>query len=212
MDRASGASWWFWDHGSRPFFWRWDLDYVAIIQDGLKWWIQSEPPRWRVAQADVKDPVTKEVIWKKIQKVRQGWYRLNGKRVRGNGYIESGKVASLTSFFILKKGNTGNFRVVYNGSASGLNQVLWAPWFPLPTISSHLRMVEEGTWMANSNICDMFLNLMLHPSLRQYCGVDVTLFSGRNGGEGEIESRTSGEGVKNKSRIFHIGRERVVPE
>ena len=112
----------------------------------------------------------------------------------------------------MKKGNTGDFRIVYNGSASGLNQVLWAPWFPLPTISSHLRMVEEGTWMADSNICDMFLNLMLHPSLRQYCGVDVTLFSVRNGGEGEIESRTSGEGVKNKSRIFHIGRERVVPE
>ena len=124
VDQASGASWWLWDHGSRPFFWSWDPDYVAIIRDGLKWWLQIEPPWWRVAQADVKDPVTKEVIWKKIQKVRQGWYRLDGKRVRGNEYIEPGKVASLTSFFIVKKGNTGKSRVVYNGSASGLNQVL----------------------------------------------------------------------------------------
>ena len=66
--------------------------------------------------------------------------------------------------------------------------------------------------MADSDISDMFLNFMLHPSLRQYCGVDVTLFSGRNRGEGEIEYRTSGEGVKNKPHTFQIGRERVVPE
>ena len=112
----------------------------------------------------------------------------------------------------MKKGNTGDYRVVYNGSASGLNKVVWAPWFPLPTISSHLRMVEEVTYMADSNIGDMFLNFMLHPSLQQYYGVDVTLFSGRNRGEGEIEYHTSREGVKNKSRTFHIGGECVVPE
>ena len=74
-----------------------------------------------MAQADVKDPVTKEVIWKKIQKVRQGTWMGRG---FGETDTSNGKVASLTSFFIAKKGNTGKFRVVYNGSASGLNQVL----------------------------------------------------------------------------------------
>ena len=73
-------------------------------------------------------------------------------------------------------------------------------------------MFEEGTWMDDSDIGDMFLNFMLHPSLRHYCGVDVTLFSGRNRGEEEIEYCTSGEGGQKKSRTFQIGRERVVPD
>ena len=60
--------------------------------------------------------------------------------------------------------------------------------------------------MADSDIGDMFLNFMLHPSLRQYFSVDVTLFFGWNGGEGEIKSCMSGEGVKNKSCTFQIGR------
>ena len=43
-------------------------------------------------------------------------------------------------------------RVVYDGTLSGLNASLWAPYFPLPTIQSHLRIVEPGTYMADNDL------------------------------------------------------------
>jgi hypothetical protein len=62
------------------------------------------------------------------------------------GYVEAGYVESLISFFDVEKGSD-DIRMVYDGSASGLNDKLWAPWFPLPTLDSLLRSVEPGTFM-----------------------------------------------------------------
>ena len=57
---------------------------------------------------------------------------------------------------------------------SGLNDILWAPWFPLPTVESLLRNVEPGTWMADNDVGEMFLNFILHESVEALCGVDLT--------------------------------------
>jgi hypothetical protein len=51
---------------------------------------------------------------------------------------------------------------VYNGTKSGLNDSIWVPWFPLPTVDTHLRAVETGTWMSNMDIGEMFLNFLFH--------------------------------------------------
>lgn len=56
---------------------------------------------------------------------------------RDQGYIDRGVVYSLISFFEVPKGLT-DIRMVYDNTKSGLNKVLWAPWFPLPTIDSLL--------------------------------------------------------------------------
>ena len=96
-----------------------------------------------------------------------------------------GIVKSLTAFFEVKKGET-DIRMVYDGTESGLNDQLWAPWFPLPTVETLLRSVDENTWMSDNDVGEMFLNFMLHEEVRQLCGVDFILyFPGECGGERE---------------------------
>jgi hypothetical protein len=65
--------------------------------------------------------------------------------------------------------------MVYNGSSCGLNQVLWAPWFALPTADPLLLCtVDMGYWGANNDYGEIFLNFWLHRDLWSYCGVDLT--------------------------------------
>jgi hypothetical protein len=93
--------------------------------------------------------------------------------VREKGYVSPGLILSLTSYFSVPKGDH-DVRIVYDGTRSGLNSSLWAPWFPLPTIETHLRAVGIGTYMGDIDIGEMFLNFMLHPRIRPYAGLDLT--------------------------------------
>jgi len=119
------ASWWDWDAGSRPLFWRWPSEYLEIIKDGLPPWYSSAPPAYTVPQRGEPDPVIHAKVSKKLS------------IVKAKGYLAEGPVKSLTSFFTVPKGDQ-DVRVVYNGTKSGLNACLWAPWFRLPTIDQHL--------------------------------------------------------------------------
>jgi hypothetical protein len=49
------------------------------------------------------------------------------------GYIRPGHVAGGTHYFCVDKELDG-IRMVYNGTSCGLNEVLWAPRFSLPTV------------------------------------------------------------------------------
>ena len=40
-------------------------------------------------------------------------------------------------------------RMVYDASNSGLNNIVFAPWFAMPTAESHLRSVKVETYMAD---------------------------------------------------------------
>jgi hypothetical protein len=71
-------------------------------------------------------------------------------------------------------------RMVYNGTSCGLNPVLWAPWFALPTGEQMIRTLDLGYWGADNDYGDMFLNFWLHDDLQQYCGVDLTALSLRS--------------------------------
>jgi hypothetical protein len=71
------------------------------------------------------------------------------------GYIAPGLVESLTAFFAVTKGED-DIRLVYNGSASGLNLCIWVPQFFLPTLRTHLRAVDKHTYMADVDIGKMF--------------------------------------------------------
>jgi hypothetical protein len=172
--RAADSSWWEWDEGSAPFYWRWPLAYQGTIRDGLEIWFSGEKPKWRRPQRVEKDPDTLEKMIKKISKVRK------------RKYISPGHVWSLTDFFSVPKGSR-DIRMVYNGTSSGLNDVLWVPSFPLPTVETLLRSVHPGTWMADTDIGEMFLNFVLHESLQELAGVDVTHY--QDGSEAGIEAR-----------------------
>jgi hypothetical protein len=77
------------------------------------------------AQKGHRDPVKKTQVLRKLDNI---WKR---------GYVEAGYMELLISFFDAEKGSD-DIRMVYDGSASGLNDKLWAPWFPLPTLDSLL--------------------------------------------------------------------------
>ena len=70
--------------------------------------------------------------------------------------------------FDVPKG-TSDIWMVYDGSKSGLNKALWAPWFSLPTIDTMSRWVLAGSWLADNDYGDFFLNFPLHADLQKYC-------------------------------------------
>ena len=103
-------------------------------------------------------------------------------KVLSRGYISlSSEVKSLTHFFpvpktwkvVASKWVPDDIRMVYDATQLGLNKAVWAPWFPMQTVVSHLRSVVVGTFMTDYDVRGTFLNFMLEPDLRPYAGVDL---------------------------------------
>ena len=88
-------------------------------------------------------------------------------KVRRLLYVRPGKVCSQIDVFIIPKG-LDDIRLVYNMTSCGLNKVMWAPWFALPGIRSHLRSVEVNTFLGDMDMGDMFHNYILHPLLQSH--------------------------------------------
>lgn len=170
--RTARATWWAWDEGSRPIHWRWPQEYQETIRDGLSVHFLQEMKLYRVPQGDEKDAGMKAQLVEKLQKARD------------RRYIAPGRVVSLTAFFGVKKGED-DVRPVYDGSVSGLNDCIWVPRFVLPTIQSHLRQVEAGTYMCDLDVGEMFLNFILHVDIRSLAGVDLTHYT-KEGKEGVV--------------------------
>ena len=139
-----------------------DRVWHVEMRDGVKpMWI-GPPPRYRIPQRNNPDEKSRELEKKKISKVRK------------RGYIApQAGILSLTSFFSVPKGPT-DIRMVYDGTKSGLNASLHAPWFSLATVDSMLRSVDVTTWSADNDFGEMFLNFWIHPEIRKYTGVDLT--------------------------------------
>ena len=66
--------------------------------------------------------------------------------------------------------------MVFNGVTSGLSNALWATQFYLPTVRTTLRATEEGTYMADKNIGEMFFNFMSRKDFRPYYGVSISKY------------------------------------
>ena len=97
-------------------------------------------------------------------------------KARKRGYIVTkfvGITRSFMHFVSVPKGDD-DIRMVYDGSRSGLNQVLWAPWLALPTVTSMCCIIDAGYWCVDNDFGEMNLNFWLHPDLREYCGVDIS--------------------------------------
>ncbi len=97
----------------------------------------------RVPQRKETDPA----LWESI--------KMKLSTVRSRKYIFSGPVILLTSYFPVPKGDS-NIRIVYDGTKSGLNECLWAPWFPLTTIETHLQAIESSSYMGDRHRWDVF--------------------------------------------------------
>ena len=45
-----------------------------------------------------------------------------------------------------------DIRMVYDATRSGLSKAVWAPWFPMTTVVSYLRLVVAGTFMTDCDV------------------------------------------------------------
>lgn len=80
------------------------------------------------------------------------------------GYMKRGPVITLTSFFGVPKDVT-DIQMVYDASQSGLNDVVWAPSFGLPTVDSTLWGIDTKSWLGDMDLGEMFLNFLLDAPL-----------------------------------------------
>ena len=178
---AGNATWWEWDYGSRLFFWRWPSHFVKYARDGISvCWKTNQRPSNKRLQPQIHDQNMKSCMKKKIDSVKQ------------KKYIKPGKVTSLIRYFAVPKGDA-DVRMVYDGTDSGFNDMIWVPSFGLPTVNTLLRGTSPTTWMVDLDIGKMFLNFMLDQDAQQYVGVDLTPLSsdGYKAGEAVIWEKYS---------------------
>ena len=64
--------------------------------------------------------------------------------------------------------------MVYSGTFSEINKILWETDFSLPYLSTHMRVVQEGTYMTDIDIGYIFLNFITHENLIIFLGVYFT--------------------------------------
>jgi hypothetical protein len=95
--------------------------------------------------------------------------------VRVQLYVDSGLESALTSLFAMIKGHD-DFRMVFKCTLSSLNAALWAQWFCMYNVTSHIRVVEPGTFMADVDIGEMFMNFFLDPLIQLFADVGLTNF------------------------------------
>ena len=131
------------------------------IRDGVLPWISGKLPNHKARTNNPSDSAKKLQIQSKVNKIRM------------TQYIDQGPMILSIDVFDVPKGDE-DIRLVNNGTSCGLNDVMWAPWFPLPTVNTHLRGVEAGTSMADLDVSDHFHNFMIHQTIQPYVGVNFT--------------------------------------
>ena len=101
----------------------------------------SDHPSNQSRQPPYNDDEVKAKMKPKLQKVID------------KGYIELTElklVEAMMFMFHVPKGEK-DIRMVYDGSKSGLNEALYAPWFSLPTIGTMVRWVVAGAWLVDND-------------------------------------------------------------
>ena len=85
--RVSNSTWWEWRAGSTCFFWRWPKQIRNEIRDGTPVYVEGKLPNFRQRQVFRLEDNEFDLLKKKVAKVID------------RGYIESGYVRSLISYF-----------------------------------------------------------------------------------------------------------------
>ena len=161
LNRVGNSSFWNWDDGSSILFWRWPKEIRKECRDGCSIYIKGPLPRYTRKQRMPPDPDDAARVAAKL------------KAVRDKRYISEGMVKSLTSFFAVPKGDT-DIRIVYDLSACGLNEALWAPSFWMPSVDNVLDVATHSSWFSDIDAGEMFLNYKMDSRVQPYAGVDVS--------------------------------------
>ena len=67
-------------------------------------------------------------------------------------------------------------RIVYYGTACGLNENLCSPSFFFPTAKVLSRFMSHSCYSLELEVADMFYNFPLSDKLKPYSGIDVSIF------------------------------------
>jgi hypothetical protein len=161
---ARRCDWWEWTGGSRIFFWRWPEKYVKEAYEGLPPCFVEDPPTSMGKQPPYTDESVRKKVKEKVEAVIKKGYIVQASKTA---------IRSLMFMFDVPKGST-DVRMVYDGSKSGLNDSLWAPWLCLPTVDSMTRALLPTFWCADNDYGEQFLNFNLDKELQPYCGVDLS--------------------------------------
>jgi hypothetical protein len=168
LTRSAWASFWDWDAGSSLIFWRWAPEFQVRAKDCVPVYVQGKLPRYWRHQPKPKNELKADQVTSKLAKVRK------------RGYIEAGRVESLTGYFEVPKTKFDK-RMVYDASKCGLNDAVWAPNFFIPSPNSLFNVLDQSTWMADIDLGEFFLNFPLDKDIRPYAGVDLTPYFGKKG-------------------------------
>lgn len=161
---ATHTSWFEYEAGSRLYHFRFPIRYRTLARDGVPIFFEKPGPSFMKPQPEFSDPTVRGIVKGKIEKVIKRRYMTK---------VCTGlKLCSLIKYFAVPKGDD-DFRMVYDGTASGLNDAVWAPSFWLPTVESLVRALDSNSWMADRDIGEMFLNFQLHETAWPFAGVDI---------------------------------------
>ena len=158
---ATHTNWFEYNAGSRLVHFRWPRRYRKFAKTGVPVWFESPGPTSKEPQPPISEP-TRSRVREKIEKVVHRRYMV----------CDDMKLKSYIRYFGVPKGDD-DIRLVYDGTASGLNDSLWVPSFWLPTIDSVTRALGSDSYMADRDIGDCFLNYQLDPAVVPYTGVDL---------------------------------------
>ena len=147
-----------------------------MARKGVPLMFLSPPPSCKETQPEINDEKLRLKIREKLKKVIKKQYI---------EITDIQMVESIMYMFDVAKGD--DIRMVYDGSKSSLNDSLWAPWFALPTVDTMTRWTLAGTWLADNDYREMFLNFPMHLYLQKYCGVDLTRLFLELLAEGEVK-------------------------
>mmetsp|Transcript_11711 Transcript_11711/g.19385 ORF Transcript_11711/g.19385 Transcript_11711/m.19385 type:complete len:1450 (-) Transcript_11711:1434-5783(-) len=185
---AGEATWFEHKSGSTLHYFRFPPIYQKIAKDGVPIFFEKKGPASMKRQARFANPALKKGAQEKINKAL------------GRKYIVEANITlkSLIKYFAVPKG-LEDIRMVYDATANGLNDAVWAPSFWLPTVESMLRALTPTSFMLDRDIGEQFHNFPLHPSAWPYTGLDL-------GPILDEDSEGDDHSVVTKGRWYHWAR------
>ena len=164
LQYTSGTCW-SWDVGSGQLFWRWPIRESRLAaRDGFEIYVSRKLPHYKRKQSKMKDDICYQVTLK-IGDVRKKKYITPiPRRVSDVNYFGVPKGIGLDGTIL-------DIRLVYNEMSCGLNDVVWAPNFWLPTADTAIRQLCFGYWSVDQDLGKMFLHFPLPQGLHKYLGV-----------------------------------------
>ena len=192
LRRVAACTYWDWTRGSRIFFWKIPDKWRKDFRDGVPFWRLSEPPKGYMRNHPSPSREAELATRVKILKLRY------------QGFLEKGYVSLVVPRFATVKlvvdGVVKEIRVVWDCSANGHNDSLWAPGFMLPSFQdaadmvakwlpmtvgeylergspvidyTHLGQTFTKTWLGDIDVGAMFHNFQAHRSDRSSLGARI---------------------------------------